>query len=135
MVPHFEDIIQDTKGRSQGIVNRSSAEDPAMVFSIITAVGQDPSFATRRQKNGSITNTEGFYYANGSASVSHMAIVRQRCKSGGLSVGASDLLSASWRGKTTTSYESLFKCWDSWCKEQDGDPITGPVADMANFLA
>ena len=24
---------------------------------------------------------------------------------------------------------------DSWCKEQDRDPITAPVADVANFLA
>ena len=135
VVPHFEDIIQDTKGGSQGIVNCSSVEDSAMVSSITAAVGQDTSFATRRQGNGNITNTEGFHNANGSASVSRMAIVRQKCRSGGLSEGASDLLSASWRGKTTTSYESLFKRWDSWCKERDRDPIRGPVADVANFLA
>ena len=135
MVSHFENIIQDTKGGSQGIVNRSSLEDPAMVSSIVTAVGEDPSFATRGQENGNITNTEGLHNANGSSSVSRMAIVRQKCRSGGLSEGASDLLSASWRGKTTTSYESLFKCWDSWCKERDRDPIRGPVADLANFLA
>ena len=135
MVPHFEDIIQDTKGGSQGIVNCSSVEDSAMVSSITTAVGQDPSFATQRQGNGSITNTEGFHNANGSASVSRMAIVRQKCQSGGLSEGTSDLLSASWRGKTTTSYESLFKRWDSWCKKRDRDPTRGPVVDVANFLA
>ena len=135
VVPHFEDIIQDTKGGSQGIVNCSSVEDSAMVSSITTAVGQDTSFATRRQGNGNITSTEGFHNANGSASISRMAIVRQKCRSGGLSKGASDLLSASWRGKTTTSYENLFKRWDSWCKERDRDPIRGPVADVANFLA
>ena len=77
--PHFEDIIQDTKGGSQGIVNCSSVEDSAMVSSITTAVGQDTSFATRRQGNGNITNTEGFHNANGSASISRMAIVRQKC--------------------------------------------------------
>ena len=56
-------------------------------------------------------------------------------KNAGLSEGASDLLSASWRGKTTTSYESLFKRWDSWCKKRDRDPTRGPVVDVANFLA
>ena len=112
VVSHFENIIQDTKGGSQGIVNRSSLEDPAMVSSIDTAVGEDPSFATQGQGNGNITNTEGLHNANGSASVSRMTIVRQKCQSGGLSEGAFDLLSASWKGKTTTSYESLFKRWD-----------------------
>ena len=135
VVSHFENTIQDTKGGSQGIVNRSSLEDPAMVSSIDTAVDEDPSFAIRGQGNRNITNTEGLHNANGSASVSRMAIVRQKCRSGGLSEGASDLLSASWRGKTTTSYESLFKRWDCRCKERDRDPIRGPVADVANFLA
>ena len=106
-----------------------------MVSSIDTAVGEDPTFATRGQGNGNITNTVGLHNANGSASVSRMPIVRQKCRSGGLSEGASDLLSASWRGKTTTSYKSLFKRWDSWCKEWDRDPIRGHVADEANFLA
>ena len=46
MVPYFENIIQDTKGGSQGMVNPSSVEDPAMVSSIATAVGQDPLIGT-----------------------------------------------------------------------------------------
>ena len=77
---------------------------------------------------------EKLHNANGSASVSRMAIVRQKCRSGGLSEGAFELLSATLSGKTTTSYESLFKRWDSWCKERDRD-LRGPVADVANSLA
>ena len=70
-----------------------------MVSSIVTAVGRDPSFATQGQGNGSITNTEGLHNANGSTSASRMAIVRQKCRLGGLSEGAFDLLSASWRAR------------------------------------
>ena len=40
-----------------------------------------------------------------------------------------------WRNKTTFTIESLFKQWDSWCKEWGGDPIRGPIADVGNFLA
>ena len=72
VVSHFENVIQDTKGGSQGIVNRSSLEDPAMISSIVTTVGEDPLFATRGQGDGNITNTEGLHNANGSASVSCM---------------------------------------------------------------
>ena len=28
------------------------------------------------------------------------------------------LLELSWRDTTKSTYESLFKCWDSWCQEQ-----------------
>ena len=34
-----------------------------------------------------------------------------------------------------TTYESLLKQWDSWCKEQGRDPIKDPLVDILNFLA
>lgn len=64
-----------------------------------------------------------------------MAIIRQKCRSGGLSEATSGLLTASWRDKTASSYDSLFKRWDSWCQKRHRDPIRGPIADIANFLA
>ena len=135
LVPHSEDVIQDTTRESQGVADCSSMEDPALVSSTATAVGQHSSIATQGQGNGNITNTEEFHNADRSASVSRMAIVRQKCRSGGLSEEASQLLSASWRVKTSASYESLFKRWDSWCQRQNRGPIRGPIADVANFLA
>ena len=64
-----------------------------------------------------------------------MAIVREKCRSGGLSAEASQLVSASLRSKSTSSYESLFRKWNSWCMEQSRDPTKGPIADVVNFLA
>ena len=45
------------------------------------------------------------------------------------------LLLASWKSKTSQSYDSHFKKWLGWCTEQSCDPISGPASDIANFLA
>ena len=42
---------------------------------------------------------------------------------------------ASWRTKSSQSYESLFGKWARWCSERGRDPVSGPIADIANFLA
>lgn len=48
---------------------------------------------------------------------------------------ASELTLASWRTKSSQTYDSLFRKWASWCSERDHNPISGSVADVANFLA
>jgi len=30
---------------------------------------------------------------------------------------------------------TLFRQWTCWCSEWDHDPVSGPIADVANFLA
>ena len=45
------------------------------------------------------------------------------------------LLLKSWRTKTNKSYDSLFGKWHSWCSQRSFDPFSGPVANVANFLA
>ena len=67
--------------------------------------------------------------------ISRLTIIRDQSRSGGLSGGASHLLESSWRSKTKSTYESLFKRWKNWCQERGRDPIRGPVADILNFLA
>ena len=64
---------------------------------------------------------------------SREAYLKQRFEAESLSEGASKLLLASWRAKSSASYDSMFKKWISWCEERGSDPI--PVSDVANFLA
>ena len=45
------------------------------------------------------------------------------------------LLLASWQSKSSKSYDSMFQKWIGWCKERNTDPISGPVSEVANFLA
>ena len=52
-----------------------------------------------------------------------------------LSTEASDLMLASRRMKSSQSYESHFGKSARWCSERGRNPVSGPTADVANFLA
>ena len=64
-----------------------------------------------------------------------MAHLRSFCQTEKFSKQASELPRASWRDKSTKAYNSLFHEWECWCAQQDRNPISGPVVDIANFLA
>ena len=64
-----------------------------------------------------------------------MDYLRERYRGKHLSGEASKLLLASWRPKSSKSYDSLFAKWASWCSERGSDPITGDVSEVVNFLA
>ena len=66
---------------------------------------------------------------------SHKAYLRKRYRGQCLSEEAADLMFKSWRAKTNKFYDSLFTKWERWCSEQVSDPISGPVTEVANFLA
>ena len=64
-----------------------------------------------------------------------MAYLRERYRGQCLLEEATDLMLKSWRAKTNKSYCSLFTKWECWCSERGSDPISGPVTEVANFLA
>ena len=61
--------------------------------------------------------------------------IRESLKSQGLSDQATSLIARFWTTKTTQSYDSLFKRWDRCCSERNSIPFSGPVSEVANFLA
>ena len=69
------------------------------------------------------------------SSTNRVACLRERYRNNCLSSETSKLMLASWRTKSSQSYDSLFGKWARWCAERDHNPISGPVADTANFLA
>ncbi len=77
----------------------------------------------------------GIGASSSDSSVSRVAYLRQRFLAENLSEGASKLLLASWRTKSSKSYDSMFQKWIGWCQERGTDPISGPVSEAANFLA
>jgi len=64
-----------------------------------------------------------------------LACLREKFRNSCLSTDASNLMLASWRTKSSQTYDSLFNKWVSWCSERHRDPVSGPIADVANFLA
>uniref|UniRef100_A0A1X7V4W8 Core-binding (CB) domain-containing protein n=1 Tax=Amphimedon queenslandica TaxID=400682 RepID=A0A1X7V4W8_AMPQE len=66
---------------------------------------------------------------------SRVAYLRQHYTNQSLSGDATNLLLASWKQKTSQSYDSLCKKWIIWCSEWQTDPVSGPIEDVVNFLA
>ena len=130
MVSHISNIGKDSTGESLGDLGGANVEDTTMVSPPPSATVWLPSLDSNTGECSDFTNQGGVHHASGSASVGRLAIIRQQCRSGGLSEGASQLSASSWRSKTTSTYESLFKKWDSWCQERGRDPIRGPIADV-----
>ena len=64
-----------------------------------------------------------------------MAYLREKLSGSSLSEEASRLFLASWRAKSNQSYDSHFRKWISWCSERGSNPVSGPIAEVANFLA
>ena len=58
---------------------------------------------------------------------SRMGYLRDRFRGQNLSEEASKLLLASWRQKTSKSYDSLFGKWVRWCHQRDTNPIYGDI--------
>ena len=69
--------------------------------------------------------------------VSRVAYLRNRYTSNSycLLEQATELMLASWRSKSSKSYDSNFRKWVSWCDKWDCDPTSGPVSEVVNFLA
>ena len=64
-----------------------------------------------------------------------MEHIWESLKNQGLSEQATSLIVKSWRTKTNKSYDSLFERWDRWCSERGSNPFSGPVSEVAKFLA
>ena len=66
-------------------------------------------------------------------SASRVGYLRERYRSHQLSEKATELLLASWRQKSSKTYDSLFRKWIGWCNQRDSDPVSGPVSEVVNF--
>ncbi len=71
----------------------------------------------------------------GRTSTSCVVYLRKRFSDQQISKEGTELLLASWRQKSAKSYDSLFNKWVCWCNQRSTDPISGPISEVANFLA
>jgi len=69
------------------------------------------------------------------AAETEIMVNRERYRGQQLLKEATELMLSSWRTKSNKSYDSLFAEWHRWCSEQGSDPFSGPIAQVANFLA
>ena len=125
-----QDIISDSDTTGGCCTHSSSLEITAVVSNPAIDADRLPSVNNNRQsgdvRSGPICDAP---------TASRMAYLRERYRGQCLSEEATDLMLKSWRTKTNKSYDSLFTKWELWCSERGSDPISGPVTEVANFLA
>ena len=69
------------------------------------------------------------------ATTSRVAYLRRRYEDKEISEDSTELLLASWRQKSSQSYDSLFRKWVDWFNGRISDPVSGPISEVVNFLA
>ena len=127
--------VQSEAAISTGSVDHSLLEDSILVSSSAGAPGGLPSTSTNTVRPGSDANWSGVHHETGSTSTDRMAHLRESYSSQGFSSEASTLMLASWRDKTNSNYGSSFAKWAGWCNQRGRNPLSGPIADVINFLA
>ena len=132
--PTLEPGRQDTHPGTEPTSHHSAG---GTSLEIPTVVPYSPTHADRLfqvDSNGIRNNDQQGQFPD-APSTSHMAHLRERYRSQQLSKEATDLMLSSWRPKTNKSYDSLFAKWHCWCSGRGLDPFSGPIAQVANFLA
>ena len=119
--PNISYISENTDSRSRPDSGGSSMEGTTMVCSATVNVGglATPAASTVSPHLGINPHT---------TQTGRMEHLRERLHGQGLSGQATELIHQSWRTKTNKSNDSLFG-------QRGSDPFSGPVTEVANFLA
>ena len=133
LVPDRESSESGESSRSSGDLGGAGLERSTMVSSSSgDAMGLSSVDSLVQQPFSDDLRVSGHEF---SAPASRMAYLREKFAGQNLSNTARDLLLASWRTKSSKTYDSHFKKWLCWCTSRGSDPISGPVSEVANFLA
>ena len=133
MVPDRQSSLSGEGSTGSGDPGGSSMEGPTLVSS---PTGNALQLSSAASSSAKPVPADLQCRSDGpSTPTSRLACLRQKFGSGNLSETAKELLLKSWRTKTSRAYDSHFKKWLGWCTERNVDPISGPISDVANFLA
>ena len=131
--PSRQSAEQSTTATSHTGPSGSSMEEPAVV-SHPTGDASRLSNPPPIHGGSNHTNTPGGCTSS-TASTSRMAYLRQCFQDKEILEEGTELLLASWRQKSSKSYDSLFRKWVDWCNQRHSDPVSGPISEVVNFLA
>ena len=131
--PGGKNPVPGTSSRSNHSVDRSSVEDTGVVRNSPGDVGRLPCDTQTSRRADTANNTNSG--TRSGTSTSRVAYLRRHYEDEQISDTGTELLLASWRTKSSKSYDSLFGKWVCWCHQRGADPIDGPISDVVNFLA
>ena len=140
---HLPTILSDRGMPQEGQVGQgisgasgSNMEIPALVSSSARSPNRlPPDPPSRLRSSGGPHQQSAPTDGNRPVTPSRLETIRQRQLAAGISGETSQLLAAGWSSGTNRAYESAWKKWDSWCSEQQVDPISCPVQPFLEFLA
>ena len=133
MEPHWEGTGTNTAAASRACAGSPSVESPGVVPSAPGDAGGDTT--TDPPEGGSDPTHTPRDHAGGNPPTSRVGYLRQRYHDCQISEEATRLLLASWRQKSSKSYDSLFGKWVGWCSTRGTDPISCPIGEVVYFLA
>ena len=131
--PDRESASTGTPSTSRACLSGTSMESTGVVPS--ATEDADASTTPDPPEEGSITGHTPREPPRGNPPSSRVGYLRQRYKDCQISEGATKLLLASWRQKSSKTYDSIFRKWVSWCSERESDPVSCPIGEVVNFLA
>ena len=70
----------------------------------------------------------------GTATASHLESVRRTCSLSGISERTSDIITAGWRRRTNSAYQSGWVKWNSWCDARRLNSLSCSVQHFLEFL-
>ena len=135
MGPNVESPVRGQSPTSRCTDSGSSLERTAMVSSSTVPTVRPSSPDPPHNMSHTGSRVDATTLSTPRSTAGRMAHLRGYCQAEKVSEQASELLMASWRQKSNKSYNSLFHKWECWCVQRDRNPISGPVADISNFLA
>ena len=133
MEPDWQGSGTDTPTTSRACSSGSGVESTGIVPSATGDAGETTTPHSPEEGSGH-SHTSG-QPPRGGPPTGCVGYLRQRHRNCQISEGATKLLLASWRQKSSRTYDSLFGKWVSWCGERDCDPISCPIEEVINFLA
>ena len=123
---------QNTGTESPSYSGSSSLENPTVVSQLDSNPDRHPSTdSVSEQSDNTITPIS---QTSNEPSTSRVACLRGHFRNQGVSEEGSELLLASWRQKSSKSYDGMFRRWVSWCDQWQLDPVSGPISGIINFL-
>ena len=129
----WQSAEQNTTATSHTGPSGSSIEEPAVVSHPTGDAGRLPNPPPTHGGSNHTNTPRGC--ARSTASTSCMAYLRQRFYYKDISEEGTELLLASWRQKSSKSYDSLSGKWVDWCNKRHSDLVSGPISEVVNFLA
>ena len=126
---------------SSGRPSNGGADHPIMAHTAMvpgfngSAGGLSTPPAQDGRGNKAISKLQLPNTAGVTSSTSCLEGLKQRFRAEKISDQAIDLILSSWRDKTNSNYNSVWKAWESWCAARGVHPFSSAISDVLDFLA